>query len=81
MPLGQGQPVYPAPEMPGVVVRDVPKVEQPQQNEAQDMQVRDTVRSNRLCQAINPPSRCSKFVVHLRRNPQFPNINLREWKV
>ena len=64
IPLGQGKPIYPAPETPGVVISEVPQVEQRRQNEAQGIQARDTPRPTHLRQVINPPNRYGDFVVH-----------------
>ena len=64
LPLDQGQPVHPAPETPVVVIREVPQVEQQEQNEAQHIQVRDTPRPAPLRQAINRPCRYGEFVAN-----------------
>ena len=56
--LDKSEPVYPALEMPGEVIREVPEVEQQRYNEARDIQASDIPRP------INPPNQYGDIIVH-----------------
>ena len=71
MPLDQGQPVYLAPEMQGIIIGNSPQVMEPIVE--QDNQNIGTATPAHLRQVINPPVWLGDFVEHQAGN--FPIIH------